>query len=260
MLRKVALLALTTSFPLYAGTMGDTPVDNPWYASVGAGYSWTQLPGIDNPAPAVWDASSQGYDSALGDRGFFTLEVGKQVHQYVDVSLMYIDHETFNYQMFQSGVSNTEGFTGDQRNRYFNLNNRALLVSGFLHPEHSWYQLSSVDVTPFVGAGIGFANNQVTDFYTVGATSVSGTTIGSTDSIGNQMKTNSFAWQGSIGLNLKPQISHLSVDVGYRYYDGGAFTASNMVYVNGSGGFSPSTPWSGRVTANQLFVDLKYTV
>lgn len=105
MQRKIGVLVLLTSLPLYAGTMGTQASENPWYASVGGGYSWTLLPGIDNPNPSEWDASTQGYDSSLGDRGFFTLEVGKQVHRYIDVSLLYLNHETFNYQMYQSGTS-----------------------------------------------------------------------------------------------------------------------------------------------------------
>jgi len=166
------------SLPAYAGTIGSAIPENPWFASIGAGYSWTQSPGIKNPNPSEWDASIQGYDSSLGNRGFSTLETGKQVHPFVDVSLMYMDHETFNYQMYQSGISNTEGFTGSMRNRYFNLNNRALLVNGFLHPDHDWYKLYTVDITPFVSAGIGYALNQVTIFYTVGTIPVSGTAIG----------------------------------------------------------------------------------
>ncbi len=262
MLRKMCLLALTASLPLHAGTMGTTTAvdENPWYASIGTGFSWTQLPGIDNPDPSIWDASAQGYNSSLGNRGFYTFEVGKQVHQYIDVSVMYMNHETFNYQMFQSGTSNTMGFTGDQRNRYFNLNNRSLLVSGFLHPDHSVYQLSTVNMKPFIGAGIGYALNQVNNFYTVGSTLVNGTAIGSTDSIGNKVNTNSFAWQGSVGLNFSPENSHLSLDAGYRYYDGGKFNTSNHIYVQGASGFGTSVAWSGKLQANQLFIDLKYTV
>ena len=124
MKKTSGFLALLSSLPLYAGTIGDNPLVNPWYGAIGGGYSWTLLPGINNPNPGEWDASAEGYNSSLGNRGFYTFEIGKQVQHYVDVSLMYLNHETFNYQMYQQGISNTEGFTGDQRNRFFNLNNR----------------------------------------------------------------------------------------------------------------------------------------
>lgn len=260
MKKKLTYLALICSMPLHAGTMGEQqPLNYSWFASIGAGYSWTQLPGIVNPNLADWDFSDQGYDSSLGNRGFYTLEVGKQVHRYIDVSLLYLDHETFNYQMFQTNSLSQSGLAGSARNRYFNLNNRGLLVNGFLHLDHSWYDMFTVGFTPFIGGGIGYALNQVTNFYNVGSTDVNGTAIGSITSVGNHVNTSSFAWQASAGLNIKPELNHLSFDLGYRYYDGGHFNTSTSIhsYVSGT---VPVTPWSGEVKANQLFVDIKYTV
>lgn len=251
-------MLLLTSLPIYAGTMGDSVNEHPWYASIGTGYSWTLLPGINNPNPNVWDDSVQGYNSSLGNRGFYTFEIGKEVHKFIDISLLYLNHETFNYQMYQSGISNTEGFTGDRRNRYFNLNNRALLVSGFVHPEASWHPTAGMKLKPFIGAGIGYALNQIENFYTVGTVNVNGTAFGSTSSIGNQVSTNSFAWQASAGINIMP-LTHFSLDVGYRYYDGGNFNTSNSVYSDASG-FVSATPWKGNISANQLFIDFKYTL
>lgn len=253
-----SLLALFSSLPLHAGTIGEQLLENNWYGAIGGGYSWSLSPGITNPNPSEWDASTEGYNSSLGNRGFYTFEIGKQVQHYVDVSLMYLNHETFNYQMFQQGLSNTEGFTGDSRNRYFNLNNRALLVSGFIHPDHDWYKISTFELSPFIGGGVGYALNHIDNFYTVGTVNVSGTAIGSTSSIGNPVNTNSFAWQATAGLSIKPR-SHLSLDVGYRYYDGGNFNASSVIYSN-SAGLGFATPWTGRLSANQLFVDLRYSL
>lgn len=258
MKKTCGFLALLSSLPLYAGTMGDTSSVNPWYGAIGTGYSWTLLPGINNPNPSEWDASAEGYNSSLGNRGFYTFEIGKQVQHYVDVSLMYLNHETFNYQMYQQGISSTEGFTGDQRNRFFNLNNRALLVSGFLHPDHNWYRISTVSLSPFIGGGVGYALNQIDNFYTVGTINVAGTAVGSTSSIGNQVSTNSFAWQASAGLSIQP-INHFSFDIGYRYYDGGNFNTSNVIYSDADG-LGIATPWSGKLASNQLFIDFKYTM
>ena len=85
-------LALLTSLPLYAGTMDDKINETPWYASIGTGYSWTLLPGINNPNTSEWDASVEGYNSSLGNRGFYTFEAGKQIQQYIDVSLLYFQY------------------------------------------------------------------------------------------------------------------------------------------------------------------------
>lgn len=265
-MKKISsVLTLLASLPLYAGTMSDNIVDNAWFGAIGTGYSWSLLPGINNPNPSEWDASVEGYNSSLGNRGFYTFEAGKQIQQYIDVSLLYLNHETFNYQMFQQGFSDTEGFTGGRRNRYFNLNNRALLVNGSLHSNYNWCNVCTVGLSPFVGAGIGYALNQIDNFYTVGTIIVAGATpgtntaIGSTSSIGNPVSSNNFAWQASAGLNVKPPISHLSFDIGYRYYDGGNFSTSNTIYADSQGMLS-ATPWAGKVSTNQLFIDFKYTL
>lgn len=65
MKKKLGIAAIVFSLPLYAGTMGASAEVNPWYASIGTGFSWTELPGIKNPNPAQWDSSVQGYDSPI---------------------------------------------------------------------------------------------------------------------------------------------------------------------------------------------------
>jgi hypothetical protein len=155
--KKIGFLLLLTSLPLCAGTMGVSAGDYPWFASIGTGYSWTQKPGIVNPNPAEWDASIQGYNSSIGNRGFYTFAAGKHVYQYVDLSLSYLANEVFNYQMLQTGTSSTPGFTGNNRTRYFNLANRAVLANVILRPEQQYFSVSSVGFAPFLGAGIGYA-------------------------------------------------------------------------------------------------------
>ncbi|ASQ47341.1 outer membrane protein [Legionella clemsonensis] len=252
------------SLSLHAGTMGTvgTASSYPWFASIGTGYSWTEKPGIVNPNPAFWDFSLQGYDADLGDRGFYTFEVGKQLQEYLDISISYINHENFDYQKFQTsppGTSDTPGFSGSARTRYFELDNKAILVNGFIHPANALATLAAIEVTPFIGGGVGYAHNEVRNFYTVGRTVIAGIPVGSTTTIGDPAGRNSFAWQLSAGVNLTPTGSHLSIGTGYRYYDGGKFEGPSTVYTN-SAGFQTSTPWSGRLKANQVFVNFRYLV
>jgi opacity protein-like surface antigen len=259
MKKGIGLVSMLASLSLFAGTMGETGSLYPWFGSIGAGYSWTNEPGIINPDPAFWDFSNEGYDSPLGDRGFYTFAIGKQIHEYIDLSLSYLNHEVFNYQKFQTGGGGTAGFTGNTRTRYFQLQNRALLVNGFLHPAHYLYNPAALELTPYIGGGIGFANNQARDFHTVGTIIVGGIAIGSTSSIGEDNNKNSFAWQGTVGLNIRPQQSHVSANIGYRYFDGGKFEGPSAVFTN-SDGILASRPWSGCLEANQLFVEFQYTV
>ncbi|KTD07877.1 outer membrane protein [Legionella jamestowniensis] len=265
MRKQVSLISLCLfSLSLQAGTMGaaGSAPHYPWFASIGTGYSWTEKPGIVNPNPAFWDSSLQGYDADLGDRGFYTFEVGKQIHEYMNVSVSYMNHEEFDYQKFQTsppGTSGTPGFSGNARTRYFELDNKAILVNGFIHPAQAFTTLAAIEVTPFIGGGIGYAHNEVRNFYTVGRTVVAGVPVGSTTTIGDPVDRDSFAWQASAGVNFTPIGSHLSVEAGYRYYDGGKFEGPSTIYTN-SAGFQTSTPWSGRLKANQAFINFRYTV
>jgi len=247
------------SLPLYAGTTGDDPAQKyPWFASIGRGYSWTILPGIVNPNPAQWDYSTQGYDSSLGNRGFNTFALGKHLYKYVDVSLSYLDNENFFYEKYQTGTSNTDFFTGAIRTRFFQLINRSIIANVTLRPEKNYIKLSSLEFSPFIGAGIGYGQSVMDGFRTQGIINVDGTLLTPTDSTGETTNSNSLAWQGFIGVNVRPSQSHVSIDFGYQYYDGGKFYGPKSIYSNGSGWF-PRTPWSGEVLANQLFVSLKYT-
>lgn len=253
-------IGMMVSSSLLAGSMGDEKIHRPWFVAIGTGYSWTLLPGIDNPNPSEWDASEQGYNSNLGNRGFLTFTLGKAIHEWVDVSVMSMMHENFNYQMFQSGFSSTPAFTGNQRNRYFTLNNKSILFNAFVHPE-KFYEYQSMSYRPFISAGIGYAYNYINNFYTVG-NQVEGDglpNVGSTDSIGSPVGTNAFAWQGSAGLSFHVKEYPVSFNTGYRYYDGGRFNGPSNIYTNDSG-FLASSPWSGQLKANQWFVEFQYTM
>ena len=248
MRKTCGFLALLSTCTLYAASMGITDLGNPWYGSIGAG--------LNNTSPNGWEMPAEGYNSGLANRGFYTFEIGKQVQHYVDVSLMYLNHETFNYQMYQQRIANTGKLPSNSSNHNINLNNRALLVSGFLHPDHDWYKISTVSLSPFIGGGVGYALNQIDNFYPAGSAPVNRAAIGS----GSAQSTNSFAWQASAGLSIHP-VTHLSLDVGYRYYDGGTFDTSNPTFSNTnthSSSLGLTTPWAGHLSTNQLFVDFKY--
>jgi opacity protein-like surface antigen len=249
MRKTCGFLLLVSACSLNAASMGITDLENPWYGSIGTG--------LNNARGSEWDTPVEsGYNNSnLASRGFYTFEIGKQVQHYVDVSLLYLNHETFNYQMYQQRIATTGKIANNASNPTVNLNNRALLVSGFLHPDHDWYKISTVSLSPFIGGGVGYALNQIDNFYPTGSAPTRKAGITSNSSIA----VNSFAWQASAGLSIHP-ITHLSLDVGYRYYDGGAFDTTNPAFTNthSSNSLSLTTPWAGHVSTNQLFLDFKY--
>lgn len=229
--------------------MNFTNLENSWYGSIGAG--------INNANPSEWDTPAEAYNKNKTNRGFYTFEIAKQVQHYVDVSLMYLNHETFNYQMYQQGIFNTNKLAPTEQNKPFNLNNRAVLVSGFLRPDHNWYKISTVGLSPFIGGGIGYALNQIDNFYPITNSTLNKNATNANSPVSNSVNINSFAWQASAGFSIHP-ITHLSLDVGYRYYDGGNLDTSNAITHSTTGNSSSITPWSGHLSMNQLFVDFKY--
>ncbi|KTD37361.1 hypothetical protein Lmor_0553 [Legionella moravica] len=258
MKKHVFAFCCIASLPAVAGTMGEIAQPMPWFVSIGTGYSWTDKSGIVNPDPGFWDNASQGYDGDLSDEGFYSFAIGKQVHPYIDLSVSYFNNEDMDYQIFQTGASGTPGFTGSVRNRFFTLNNKSVLANIILHNNTPYTAPWSLNVMPFISGGIGAGYNKVNNFHTVGIVPLSATNIGSTTSIGNETTRTSFAWQGSVGLNFQPVSSHLSANIGYRYFSGGTFEGPDYVYTN-SDGWSYGAPWKGTLTANQLFVEFKYT-
>lgn len=249
MRKTCGFLLLVSTCTLNAASMAISDLENPWYGSIGTGLNTVRASEWDTP-------TDNGYNTSnLANRGFYTFEIGKQIQHYVDVSLLYLNHETFNYQMYQQRIANTGKIASTASNPTVNLNNRALLVSGFLHPDHDWYKISTVSLSPFIGGGVGYALNQIDNFYPTGSNPARKAGITSNSAIA----VNSFAWQASAGLSIHP-ITHLSLDVGYRYYDGGAFDTSNPAFTNNhsANSLSLTTPWSGHVSTNQLFLDFKY--
>jgi hypothetical protein len=256
--KTISSIILFLTLPLHAGTMAELSSPNDrWFASIGTGYSWTEKPGIFNPDPTGWDPAVEGYDAKLGDRGFYTFAIGMKALEFIDIGFSYLNHELFNYQKFQTGEQTGQAsFTGLARTRFFQLDNRAILVNGFLHPATS-FTSSGVNIKPFVSGGLGYARNQVRNFYTVGLATVAGASIGSTSTIGAEANKNSFAWQGSAGLTFSPIQSHLDVNIGYRYFNGGKFNGPSRIFTNAQG-FVNTKNWSGQLKAGQIFFELQY--
>jgi len=102
----------------------------------------------------------------------------------------------------------------------------------------------------------------VSNFQTVGFNSTSN--VGSTTSIGRPKVNVSFAWQANAGITIKPKGSRLSLDLFYRYYNGGEFKGPSSIVLNtssGSGDFSAAQkPWTGHLKTNQFCGELRMNI
>lgn len=231
-----------------------------WYGVVGAGYAWSMNADIDNPDPAFWDFANEGYDTDLEDSPFFYIGFGRQFCGF-EFDVTYAYYETFHYQKFQTGASATPGFTGGARTRFFDLNHQNVLFSVGYTP--TWdclcWNFCNLRIRPHIGAGIGVGINHVDNFHTVGFTLIDEDEgVGSTTSIGDRTTTTSFAWRVLAALRFSLPCA-LSMDIGYRYYDGGCFDGPSRIVSNTidfEGGFSSGRPWEGRLRTNEVFLDL----
>lgn len=258
-------LSLSVTSTVLAGTMGPVAPSESWYLVGGAGASWSQDADI-NVDPAIWDFSSQGYSSDLGSSALLFFGVGRYITESFRIDARYEHRGDYRYSKYQTGANNgVSGFTGDQRTREFKLDSNSLMVNGWLdlgslNSKLLW-QAGSFSVQPFVGGGIGVNYMNVKDFRTIGAPfGVGRNEIASV----NQTSTDSeFAWR--LGAGLSAQLSQrTTLAVGYDYYDGGKipfpnFILSSLSAPSGRTGVSV-TPWSGSLTANEVYAELRVVI
>lgn len=243
------------SFCDYAGKQEDA---SPWYGLIQTGYAYSFDAGISNPDPLFWDAAAQGYNANLGGSPFLGVGFGRSILYYLRVEAAYTYFQGFHYQKFQSGSSGTAGFTGSKRNRYFDLDHQNVMFNFSLYPEkHCYFSLARLDVSPYIGLGLGAGFSRVMNFHTVAYSEG----VGSTTSIGTKTNRTALAWQGFAGIRLHPSRSCMNFDLGYRYYDGGRFQGPNFVYANTKdlqGNPTSGKAWRGKLRTNQFTIALNF--
>lgn len=230
------------------------------FAQIKTGYAWSCDSTIHDATVANgWDDSVEGYNSSLTDTAFTEFAVGGYPLSFMDVALSYAYYGTVHYQKYQTGVSNTIGFTGDRRMRFFDFDHQNLLVNMILHLPKDRYSLvgNKLSIFPYIGAGIGAGFNQVNNFHTVAYHNG----VGSTTSVGNIMTGVSFAWQVGAGITCSTFKERIAIDLGYQYYSSGRFKTSNSLMLNTDafqGQLDASVPWKGTYTANEIILAFRF--
>lgn len=111
-------------------------------------------------------------------------------------------------------------------------------------------------VKPYLGAGLGVAHNRlgaITQSFTI-----PGIGAGYENDPGGS-RTN-FAWQAMLGLSWAVS-DRITVDAGYRYFDGGKMQSSAGTSTFGVAGSAINVPTdgiSGRFTASEAVIGLRY--
>lgn len=209
-----------------------------------------------------WDPAVQGYNARLNNSVLYTAGIGYQLSCLMSIDFEITSRPSYSYNKFQSPVpgSSTPGFLGS-KTRKFDLKNVSALINVFLHGSglNLFYDVGHATIIePFIGGGLGLSYHILDNFHSVLVTSpVPGSN--NVSSIMNANTTSTFAWQLLIGLALVNNCQW-GVDVGYRYFNGGKFESNNYLINVPSGLTQPLTvsPWKGTLTADEVFLDLKY--
>lgn len=223
---------------------------------LGTGASFSNESNI-SADPFLWDPPVQGYNATLDNSEFYTAGVGYQVSSLIDADIEVTYRPSFHYNKLQTPIpSPTTGVLGS-KTRQFDLTNSSVMANVFLDGQGTnlFTKLNSLTtLQPFVGGGIGIAYNTLSNFHSVLASS----SIAGTNGVASIMNSNSqttFAWQISAGAELL-YAETWRLDLGYRYFDGGRFKSNNYLFFNQV----TVPPWSGRFTANEVFLNLNYFI
>lgn len=216
---------------------------------------------VDTPP---WDAANEGYGGNLSHSVLYTAGLGYVFCPLVSSDIEVTYRPSFTYNKFQTAVAGASnpGVLG-AKTREFDLSDTSIMGNVFLNGEGAnlFACLNRCTILqPFIGGGIGVAYNHLSNFHSVlEETSSLGPGSSNVASIMNANTNTAFAWQLMAGAELLNR-HKWGIDVGYRYFDGGRFKSNNYLVDVPGGSTTPVTitPWSGRLTANEVFANLKY--
>jgi len=226
------------------------------FITLGSGYSWSTHADISVDT-SFWDPSPQGYNSSLGNSSIFNAEAGYIFNPLLSFGLGVSYRGDYSYSQFQtSSAAATPGFNGD-KTRYFDVNSTALMANLYLNKFGDTHYLNyqftpTMSIHPFIGAGIGVAYNQMTNFHSV---------LGNGTDVVSLMADNtekSFAYQAMVGLALELNKT-VSIDGGYRYFNGGDIQSSNYLEP-GTAAPVVAPAWTGKLQSNEVFVEINFAI
>jgi len=232
------------------------------FLSIGGGYSWSEKASI-RASSIDWDPAPQGYNSNVKQSEVYTAGIG--YHFSVPVSILFETgyRPSFKYSRYQSSVaSGTPGFLG-VKTRHFRLSSLAFLFDAFLNKRgdvFNWKPSALFTIAPFIGAGLGVSYNNVYDFHSVQPIPP-GKKAHPIHSIENNKVHAAFAGQVLAGFVFKVS-KRFSFDLGYRWFYGGKFLSNNYLIDVSLGSTYPesTTQWKGVLRANEIFLNLNYSL
>jgi opacity protein-like surface antigen len=208
-----------------------------WYlrGDVGMALQTSSLSLSDTPNPLIGlpsDAFDSFYNPTISAAGLFDIGVGYQYNSWLrfDVTGEYRGGAHFQA-LEQLAIPSTTSQFGDFYRG--NLSSFLLMANGYVDIG-TWYGM-----TPFIGAGLGWAQNHLTGVTDTGFACPAGACSPSGGYFSDGT-TNNFAWALMAGLDFDVT-QNLKLELGYRYLDYGTIKTGSSNCFNGSGaggGFS----------------------
>lgn len=231
--------------------------DQSFYGQLSTGVSFSKKANISNVDYAIWDPANEGYKSRLGNVLFFGLGLGYNINLWSSLLASWDWKGIYNYRKHQTQIVNSDSINPlGKKTRYFDIENNNLMFTLIINGS----QLNNIHIdfnnglilAPFIGAGLGVAENDLTGFY-----SLVSATEEQHRSYMHRKTSYSLAAQGIAGFSLSLNKT-IGFDLGYRFYYGGKFK-TNTVIMDPLYTDIITPPWKGSLFTNELFLNIKYT-
>ena len=235
---RFSALALIASFSVFNGAHAadmPAPVLAPavdysgWYLRGDIGFSNQNVGSLFNVNYANFDSVSnidKGFDAAP----LFGLGVGYAVNNWLRFDVTGEYRGAANFHGLDVGAIPGGGFADD---RYTGSKSEwTFLFNGYVDLGTWW------SITPFVGAGVGFSRNTISNFgdFSVCVNSLSCAGNGGSDAFGGSYSKWNFAWALHAGLAY--QLYHnVTLELAYRYIDLGNAQSGDLTAFDGTNNF-----------------------
>lgn len=236
------------------------PNDKNVFISIGGGYSWTNNADISADT-SFWDPAPQGYNGSIGNSSILNAEVGYIVNPLFSFGFGASYRGDYSYSRFQASSSASTAGAGANKTRFFDLDNTSIMADLYFNKfgNQNYFNYCIIPHTyihPFIGAGIGVAYNHMSNFHSVLA---NGTNPAEVSAVETDYTRKSFAYEAMTGLMLV--LSHtVSIDGGYRYFNGGKFQSNTFVASQANGSPLEGPAWTGKLTANEVFAEINFSI
>lgn len=238
------------------------------YLKLIGGYSFARKADIE-VNNSIWDPALEGYNQKLKSAPILGAGIGYQPLEYLTADITATHRWRYRYRKFQTTPANPGTPQPlPSKTRKFDLDSTSVMIDlrllgrGF---QNLYYTVDSHDsyIAPILGGGIGVTYHTVRNFYSEFAPTPLTTPLNATSSIGQTAATKAaFTYQLEAGLEYRYRETW-GLMAGYRWFDAGKFkTPTDIIGGTGLAGNpiagSAVPPWTGKLRANEFFVELTY--